>query len=121
VGDVHGTKLLLLLRNFHRHAGKAIVPQRTGYIQLSRPFFWAGSTGIHFSKYGAGAYNGGIASWMLGISFCLQLIVDAVFLILAIRSEPEGGEQIVEMFPNRLPHHDIEASAASSDNNVKEA
>ena len=82
---------------------KPLFPKELALYNMIVPFFWTGSTGIHFSKYGAGAYNGAISFWMLGISFCLQLIIDAIFLFRAIRSEPEGGEQIVDMFPSRIP------------------
>jgi len=100
---------------------KPLFPKELAIYNLIVPFFWTGSTSIHFSKYGAGAYNGGISFWMLGISFCLQLVIDAVFLVLAIRSEPEGGEQIVDMFPNRLPKGlDLEASVTHSNDENKE-
>lgn len=82
---------------------KPLFPKELALYNMIVPFFWTGSTGIQFSKYGAGAYNGAISFWMLGITFCLQLVIDAIFLIRAIHSEPEGGEQIVDMFPNRIP------------------
>ncbi|EFX03323.1 membrane protein [Grosmannia clavigera kw1407] len=81
---------------------KPLFPKELAVYNLIVPFFWTGSTGIQFSKYGAGAFNGAITFWVLGVTFCLQLVVDAIFLILAIQSEPAGGEQIVEMFPNRI-------------------
>lgn len=81
---------------------KPLFPKELAIYNLIVPFFWSGSTGIQFSKYGAGAFNGAITFWVLGVTFCLQLVIDAIFLVRAIRSEPEGGEQIVDMFPNRL-------------------
>ncbi|KAK7202707.1 membrane protein [Myxozyma melibiosi] len=92
---------------------KPLFPKELAVYNLIVPFFWSGSTGIHFSKYGAGAYNGAIAFWVLGITFCFQLAIDAVFLMRAIHSEPEGGEQIVDLFPNRIPG-DPEAAARGS-------
>ncbi|TVY20811.1 hypothetical protein LARI1_G000923 [Lachnellula arida] len=87
---------------------KPLFPKELAIFNMIIPFFWTASTGIHFDKFGPAAYNGALSFWFLGVSFCGQLIIDAVFLLRAIHSEPEGGEQIVDMFPNRLPKNDPE-------------
>jgi len=95
---------------------KSLFPRELALYNLIIPCLWTPAVGIHCTKYGSVAYDGALTFWVLGISFCTQLFVESIFLILAIRSEPEGGEKIVDMFPNRIPK-DLEAPSGDLNGN----
>jgi len=87
---------------------KPLFPKSLAIVNIVTPCLFSGATGIHCQIRGAAAANGAMTFWVPGITFCLQLIVDAVFLFRAIRSEPIGGEKIMDIFPTHIPKH-IEA------------
>ncbi|KAI9835778.1 MAG: hypothetical protein M1819_001957 [Sarea resinae] len=88
---------------------KPLFPKEVAIYNLIIPCLWTPAIGIHCTKHGAVAYNGGLTFWCLGVTFCTQLFVESVFLMRAIYYQPEGGEQLVDMFPTHN-EKDLEAN-----------
>ncbi|KAI9832011.1 MAG: hypothetical protein M1819_004555 [Sarea resinae] len=95
-----------------------LFPKSLSIVNIVVPSLFTGALGIHCHKTGATAYNGAMTFWVPGATFCVQLVVDAYFLWRAIQTEPEGGEMVVDMFPNKIPNaglaeKDLESGASN--------
>lgn len=79
---------------------KPLFPKYIATVNIISPILFVPASAMHCTKTGPVAWNGALTFWVPGIVFCVQLIVDSLCLVVAIRNEPEGGEKIVDMFPS---------------------
>jgi hypothetical protein len=63
------------------------------YFNIVAPLFYLPGTAMPTTKTGPLAWNGVLSFWILGMVFCLQLIVDSIGLFYAIQSE--GKEEML--------------------------
>lgn len=66
---------------------KPLFPKWLIPFNIVIPILFAFATGIHTVKTGPLAWNGVLAFYIVGFSFVVQLIVDAVYLALSAREE----------------------------------
>jgi len=74
-------------------------------LNVAVPVLFAPAIAMHCTKTSPLAWNGGMTFFMAGGIFCTQLIIDSICLFFAIRSEPRGGEKIMDIFPHEAPKH----------------
>ncbi|KAI9733828.1 MAG: hypothetical protein M1818_007095 [Claussenomyces sp. TS43310] len=91
-----------------------LFPKFMAVINIAVPILFVPAIAMHCTKTGPLAWNGGLTFWTAGSLFCSQLVIDSICLFFAIRSEPVGGEKIVDMFPNTLPHADDKIESGES-------
>ncbi|TVY19960.1 hypothetical protein LARI1_G004263 [Lachnellula arida] len=77
-----------------------LFPKFIAVLNLMVPILFAPAIAMHCVRSGPLAWNGGMTFWMAGSIFCIQLVIDSLCLYRAIRSEPVGGERIVDIFPS---------------------
>ncbi|KAK9777146.1 putative Integral membrane protein [Seiridium cardinale] len=63
-------------------------------VNIVMPILFAFATGVHTVKHGALAWNGVVTFWLVGFTFVVQLIVDAIFLGLSAREESLSGDAV---------------------------
>lgn len=73
---------------------KPLFPKELAIVNLIMPIIFAFATGIHTEYHGPFAYDGVIAFYIVGFTFVVQLIVDAVYLGLAAREEEKSTEAL---------------------------
>ncbi|KAH8660386.1 integral membrane protein [Xylariales sp. PMI_506] len=94
---------------------KPLFPKWLIPFNIIMPILFAFATGIHTQMTGPLAWNGVITFWIVGFSFVVQLIVDAVYLALSAREEELSGECGVseEGGTERLAGHHVKDGALS--------
>jgi len=70
---------------------KPLFPKELAIVNIIMPILFAFATGIHTVYSGPFAWNGVITFYIVGFTFVVQLVVDAVFLALAVREEDKSG------------------------------
>ncbi|KAL4810804.1 hypothetical protein BDV18DRAFT_155417 [Aspergillus unguis] len=76
---------------------KPLFPKEVALANIVAPVLFTPALGMHTTLTGPVAFNGTLTFWVPGVFFCTQLVVDSVFLSLAIRNEAREG---------RLEKHD---------------
>ncbi|KAK9423227.1 putative Integral membrane protein [Seiridium unicorne] len=66
---------------------KPLFPKWLIPFNIIMPILFAFATGVHTEMSGPMAWNGVITFWIVGFTFVVQLIVDAVYLALSAREE----------------------------------
>lgn len=82
---------------------KPLFPKELAIVNIIMPILFAFATGIHTVRHGPLAWNGVITFYIVGFSFVLQLIVDAVYLALAVREE--AREEALEYESDNVVKH----------------
>lgn len=76
---------------------KPLFPKSLAIVNIVVPILFTFATGMHTVKSGALAWDGVVTFWIVGFSFCVQLIIDAVCLFTSARREEQSGEMSKEM------------------------
>jgi hypothetical protein len=93
---------------------KPLFPKWLIPFNIIMPILFAFATGMHTEKTGPLAWNGVITFWIVGFSFVVQLIVDAVYLALSAREEQGSGENnALEKDPENFNHHHVGSAAVA--------
>lgn len=73
---------------------KPLFPKWLIPFNIIMPILFAFATGVHTVMDGPLAWNGVITFYIVGFTFLVQLITDAVFLGLSARQEYLSGESV---------------------------
>lgn len=71
---------------------KPLFPKWLIPVNVIMPILFAFATGVHTHMSGALAWNGVITFYIVGFSFVVQLIIDAICLFLSARDEELSGD-----------------------------
>ncbi|KAJ9132462.1 Integral membrane protein [Pleurostoma richardsiae] len=71
---------------------KPLFPKELSIVNIIMPIIFSFATGIHTVYHGPFAWNGVITFYIVGFTFVVQLIIDAVYLALAAREEERSGD-----------------------------
>lgn len=86
-----------------------LFPKELAIVNVITPILFTPAIGIHTTYTGPCAYNGAMTFWVPGVTFCLQLVVDAWFLFTSIRQEARELDEL----ENKHLQNDPEAGMAS--------
>ncbi|KAK6214673.1 hypothetical protein LQW54_004181 [Pestalotiopsis sp. IQ-011] len=95
---------------------KPLFPKWLIPFNIIMPILFAFATGVHTVMDGPLAWNGVITFYIVGFTFLLQLITDAVFLGLSARQEYLSGESVALGNKAEVPneHGDKNSETVSS-------
>ncbi|KAM0187491.1 hypothetical protein ACHAPI_011126 [Fusarium lateritium] len=68
-----------------------LFPKELALVNILMPVLFALATAMHTVYSGPFAWNGAITFWIIGITFMIQVFMDATYLILAARREEKEG------------------------------
>jgi hypothetical protein len=72
---------------------RPLFPKELAFVNIIVPILFTPGIGMHSTLIGPVAFNGALSFWVPGTLFCLQLVVDSYYLVLAIREESRSNEQ----------------------------
>ncbi|KAK6334096.1 hypothetical protein TWF696_002598 [Orbilia brochopaga] len=81
---------------------KPLFPKAMAILNIVSPIIYVPAIAVHCVRSGIFAWNGVWNFWLAGVVFCIQLTLDALCLIRAIKTESEQGEKSVDSFPITL-------------------
>lgn len=87
---------------------KPLWPKELIVVNIVIPILFTFATGMHCEFDGVFAWNGIITFWIVGFTFVVQLIVDAIYTALACKREEEEKAMSLDMDSQ---HKDVGANA----------
>ncbi|KAF2816729.1 uncharacterized protein BDZ99DRAFT_375155 [Mytilinidion resinicola] len=75
---------------------RPLFPKELAIVNIVVPILFTPAIGIHCTYTGSVAYNGAMTFWVPGVTFCLQLVIDAWYLFLSIRDESRTAQEDAE-------------------------
>lgn len=73
-----------------------LFPKELAIVNVLMPILFALATAMHTVYSGPFAWNGAITFYLIGITFVIQVFMDATYLILAARREEKQGSFMKE-------------------------
>lgn len=78
-------------------SAKPLFPKYIAIVNILTPIFYLPASFLHFAKRGPIAWNGALSWWVVAAVFFIEVFLDSICLIRAIRHDTEDFDTIVNL------------------------